>query len=1082
MMSTAPSPSTPSALTPSRSGHLATSVAEAMCLAILLALPLVMNVAVARSFEASKLMAVAPMAAFCLLALLAAALGRALPPSRELLRSVPALAFLALIASAILATLASETPWVAFFGDYFRREGLVSWLVYAALFAALLLLLRHREQLERLLDVLLVASIAPCVYAVMQRYGHDFFLTQGLLVGTSAARPGGTMGNPTFLASLLLLVIPVTMARVLAVAAGWKHRLPWIAVLALQLFAVLLTQSRGPLIGLAIALFTLLLLFGARARARGLVLGAFAAALLLALGLALINFVPPLSQATVGTPLQRFVFVSTDLTLDSRVGIWRAGVDAFTHAPWWRQLIGYGPDAASFNYFNWMPANAQRNEGYSETIDRLHSEFLETLLSFGLLGLLAQIALFSSLVWAAAQRLLPIQAAGAGAPAPAGGRAAWIGYAGLLLGGMVAGAVITYLAGGGRGLWPIGAGAGLAAAWVLFFAWRTWLHLKAVPMAASDPPLREEYLLIAALISALIGSWVETQVGVPTIATRALVAAFAALLILTIAGAWRQRVAAPVPPPPAPVPDLAERKAKRKRPPAQITQPASAPAAVAWYPILGWVAGFSLIISVADFFPPLSGARMQAPSVARLELIVWPLLLTLLAALAMAGVEMRRAGADTLRGLTRFLLWSVPGPILFIVIYAKLGGAIDTTAETDLRPAISALIELSFGAYLVMACLLALALYVGDHRGEARPARAGAAGFAALATGLVLSLLTYAQMRTDFSADVGAKLGSWAQNQGRADVAADFLRESVRIMPMERRYAGSYAARLIESAAKDSARAAKEPEAAAAMRAKLIEAERVIVRARALAPRDPWLTFAYANVEQFLALKLLEKMQPPEETRRHLEEARKYMALAHEQFPGHPWILRNWAQLEMDQGNRSAAYAKLEEMEKLDPLNPTAYAEWVKLARLDNNPGAAIGALRRGLGVFPKNSNQAAALYRDLIAIPREAGRNGEAISAALEYTAAQPDRVRPWGQLAELYEISGQHELAVSNLQNAVARFAGKKLEGADAADYAALQTLAKRLTYGAAGISGAAPGASLIAPPANASVAPRSAFPGAK
>ena len=45
-----------------------------------------------------------------------------------------------MIATGGVATLNSETPWIAFFGDYFRREGMAAWLVYAIFFSSVLLL------------------------------------------------------------------------------------------------------------------------------------------------------------------------------------------------------------------------------------------------------------------------------------------------------------------------------------------------------------------------------------------------------------------------------------------------------------------------------------------------------------------------------------------------------------------------------------------------------------------------------------------------------------------------------------------------------------------------------------------------------------------------------------------------------------------------------------------------------------------------------------------------------------------------------------------------------------------------------
>ncbi|HEY4370368.1 MAG TPA: O-antigen ligase family protein [Burkholderiales bacterium] len=1038
---------------PSRAGLLALSCTEAMWLAILLALPLVMNVSVARSFEASKLLAVVPMAALAAGALLAALLERAATVDRALLRDGPVLAFAAVIASALLATVTSETPWVAFFGDYFRREGMVSWLIYAVLFGGLLCGLRRPAQTERLLDILLLATLPPCIYAVMQRFGFDFFLTEGLAVGTNAARPGGTMGNPTFLASVLVLMIPVTVTRVIGVGPGLAARAPWLATLALQIFAAVLSQSRGPLLGLGIALFVLLLLLGAQARARGLILAAFGAVLAGVLALALINFVPALSHMVTGTPLQRFVFAGADVTVDSRFGIWRAGVESFTHASWWRQLIGYGPDAASFNYYNWMPAAVQRNEGYAESIDRLHSEFLETLLSFGVAGLLAEVSLFSALVWRVAQRLLPVGS----------GRARWPAYAAWVLLGAAAGALLAYAGGGGPAILPIGAGAGLAAAWGLFLAWRAWRHARAAD-SAEGGATRTEALLLAAMVSALIGSWAETQVGVPTISTRALVAVFAALIPLTARGLWRAPVVPPAGPPaqPASAPVATKRKGRRK----PAAQPAVQAPPALWrtYPVLGWAVCLAIVICIADFFPPLSGARMLPPSLLKLPMIAWPIMLTAALGLAVAWQEAGRGGAGVAQALARFLLWGVPLPILFAVVYALLGGEIGNAADDMLRPTISALTAFSFAADAILALLLAAALYLGDGAVRTALRASGRPALVALAAGLALAVYAYSGARTDYSADVAAKLSAWARNNGQAEQAAAFLRDAVESLPQERRFAGSYAARLIELAALDAGRAASDPAVAHEMLGRLTIAEQALARARELAPRDPWLTFSYANVQQFMSLKLLENAMPATERARHAELSRQYMALAHQQFPGHPWILRNWAQLEFDQGNHALAYAKLTEMEKLDPLNVTAYTEWVKLARMDRNPSLALAAVRRGLAALPPGSDDTASLLQLLIDIPRESGNIGGAISGALEYTSTQPQRLGAWRQLVELYAADHQNELALSNAQTVLARFKGAPLSQAGGRDYATLQDLARRLTYGMRGAASAgAPAAAL-------------------
>ncbi len=79
------------------------------------------------------------------------------------------------------------------------------------------------------------------------------------------------------------------------------------------------------------------------------------------------------------------------------------------------------------------------------------------------------------------------------------------------------------------------------------------------------------------------------------------------------------------------------------------------------------------MIAVADFFPPLTGARIMPPSVLKLPLIVWPLALMVVFGLALSFVEARRGGAAAQSVLSRFLLWCALPALLFTSVYFSLG-------------------------------------------------------------------------------------------------------------------------------------------------------------------------------------------------------------------------------------------------------------------------------------------------------------------------------------------------------------------------------------------------------------------------
>ena len=541
-------------------------VAEAAWLAILIVAPLAMNPVAARMFEPAKLTALAPLAALLLAAWLAA-----LPALRErtggfLPAPVRAVAWAlgAFLLCAVIATVASETPWIALLGNYFRREGLASWLIAGLVCAAMLSLIREPAQVERALDALLLGCVMPCAYALLQRYGY--------VPGTGDAhalapllRPGGTLGNPVFLGDYLLLLVPLTLARLLlagkmASARRWVARLPWLALLGLQLWTLLLTQSRAPLAALLIAVWLLGMLLASLRRSRAGLLAAASLMLAALLALGAINLLPEAARLARTLPgVQRLVFTGgVDLSGASRLGIWQAGLETLRHAPWPRQLIGSGFDAAYFHYFTYLPPGVLRIEGEFDTIDRLHNEVLELAAGVGIAGLLCYGLFLAALLRVAQQAL---SAAGV-----VGGRAGWGRFLGSALAGGVCGAVVAVALTGTISPAAVGFGLGAGVAWAGALLWSVvgpwWssrsagygvptvvsgavpgLGSSAVPSSAPglDPgtapsEVSSRQILVAALAAAVLGFWLDAQLSLPVMATRIIFFAEAALLAALAGG------------------------------------------------------------------------------------------------------------------------------------------------------------------------------------------------------------------------------------------------------------------------------------------------------------------------------------------------------------------------------------------------------------------------------------------------------------------------------------------------------------------------------------------------------------------
>lgn len=406
-------------------------------------------------------------------------------------------AFLLLFAY-VVSTLLSLSPTVSFFGSYQRSQGLYALASYLVIFFLAASQIKTRADIERALTIALLASFPIAFYGIIQHY----FLDPLPWVGDVTTRVASNLGNSIFIGAILILVIPLTLARliqsseraarvltarprilvasfvtvilvaaawgltfdlgaktiieaaysgtltpqqlglassaftialtftILVVAAWWgaafllKQRAAnflliglYASLLAIQIVALIFSQSRGPLLGMlgGMFMFGILLAFvrGARKLAIGAV-GIAGAGLLL---LALLNIpnspLAPLRELPYIGRLGR-VFELEGGTGRVRVLIWQGALQlAAPHAPLWspltgddsfnaiRPFVGYGPETMYVAYNKFYPPELGTLESRNATPDRSHNETFDALVTTGLLGYLAENLLFLVIFYSA---------------------------------------------------------------------------------------------------------------------------------------------------------------------------------------------------------------------------------------------------------------------------------------------------------------------------------------------------------------------------------------------------------------------------------------------------------------------------------------------------------------------------------------------------------------------------------------------------------------------------------------------------------------------------------------------------------
>ena len=240
-------------------------VIEAGWLAAVVAVPLFFNIYSARTFEPDKITLMRSITAVMILAwvimLVEQGFGNGHQSSfttriRGWLKQPLFLPTVMLVVIYIISTLFSISPQVSLWGSYQRLQGAYSTLSYIVIFALMAGTLRSYDQVDRLVTLIIIASVPISLYGIIQRYGLDPLPW----AGDVTRRVASNMGNAIFVASYLIMIIPLTISRLVdsmtaiikEEKSSWGHTVLaaiYIFVVAVQIITVVFSQSRGPMLG-----------------------------------------------------------------------------------------------------------------------------------------------------------------------------------------------------------------------------------------------------------------------------------------------------------------------------------------------------------------------------------------------------------------------------------------------------------------------------------------------------------------------------------------------------------------------------------------------------------------------------------------------------------------------------------------------------------------------------------------------------------------------------------------------------------------------------------------------------------------
>jgi O-antigen ligase/tetratricopeptide (TPR) repeat protein len=345
-----------------------TALPEAVALTLLAGLPAFINLASERIFEEEKVLLLRAAAVLVLPGTLMAWRRQ----SPRLFRHPIVLAFVAFIVMLLVAALVGVAPRDAFAGAYLRRHGILTWFALAMVFLAMCVSAGSRAGRERLLAAMVIGSVWPSVYALLQYGGID----PVSWIGVDLTRALSTLGSSISLGGYLVVVMPLTAMCV------WRSK-GWAVLLALQFAALASSGSRGPLLALAAAACVFVVVAGWSQISRRAIIGAVLA---LSIGAA--------AAMALRSPGNRLFDLNSGSTR-VHVLIWK-GVVTLMRDSGGRRWIGYGPESLRRVFPPYYSPDLGRLEGNDAMPDRAHNETLDTLVSAGISGVVLQFAFFAA--------------------------------------------------------------------------------------------------------------------------------------------------------------------------------------------------------------------------------------------------------------------------------------------------------------------------------------------------------------------------------------------------------------------------------------------------------------------------------------------------------------------------------------------------------------------------------------------------------------------------------------------------------------------------------------------------------------
>lgn len=320
--------------------------------------------------------------------------------------------FTIFLLGSLLASLLGTGPTRSFWSTFERMQGMVDLIHWFAFVLVAVSVFREVASIRRVLQINVFVSLIVALLGVSQKYGIEipgfpYLMMDGLL------RVDSTLGNPTFIGAYMMVSILISGAflvqslRKLPILNDWHKAfkgdvavrkslllpIPWITVIGINFWVLMMAGARGALFGLAIGLLFCIVTYIIKDKNKRIRLSAAVIlAFMLAITLLFVfgknsSFVERMAQTNRMVAMLSILGEEED-SYSIRRELIDIGLQSFVQRP----LLGWGPE----NFYVAYDANvtADAFSKMAATVDAPHNKVIEELATKGLVGFIPYISIW----------------------------------------------------------------------------------------------------------------------------------------------------------------------------------------------------------------------------------------------------------------------------------------------------------------------------------------------------------------------------------------------------------------------------------------------------------------------------------------------------------------------------------------------------------------------------------------------------------------------------------------------------------------------------------------------------------------